>query len=98
MKYIDVTRYTETDLDEFAVRMIRDIWVTERDRDLGSHWVGKTVFNIRKTEPPDGQMWAGEELIRKEALYTASESVDVPKAAKGLYRTLYNSAKSQGVP
>ena len=43
--------------------MFKDIWTHEKDKDLGVHWTGRTVFYLLRPKPPPGKMWAGEKLI-----------------------------------
>ena len=65
VKYVDVTRWTETDLDEIALGQINDLRVDVREKDLGQRWTGKIVFRLIRPKPEPGMVWAGEKQIRE---------------------------------
>ena len=66
LKYIDVTRTTHTNLDVMQERRIDDYWNIDRSRDLSDSWTGLTQFTLLEGKPPDGYMWSGERLTRKQ--------------------------------
>ena len=53
VKYIDVSRTTQTNLDG--------------SRDLSDSWRGFTQFTLLDEEPPDGYMWSGWRLTKRQA-------------------------------
>ena len=55
LKYIDVSRTTHTNLD-----------VKQESRDLSDPWTGFTQFTLLEQKPPDGYMWSGGRLTRKQ--------------------------------
>ena len=71
LKYLDVMRVTETDLDTKAERRIPDIWTDNTDgnpsRDLSSPWVGRTMFDILRPRPPPGMKWVEGRLTRVQS-------------------------------
>ena len=66
LKYIDVTRTTHTNLDVKQEKRIDDYWNIDGPRDLSDHWTGFTRFTILEEKPPDGYMWSGRRLTRKQ--------------------------------
>ena len=66
MKYIDFSRTTHTNLDVKQGRRIDDYWNIDRSRDLSDSWTGFTQFTLLEEKPPDGKMWSGERLTRKQ--------------------------------
>ena len=66
LKYIDVSRTTPTNLDVKQEKGIDDYWIIEGSRDLSDPWTGFTQFTLLEEEPPDGYMWSGERLKRKQ--------------------------------
>ena len=65
-KYIDVSRTTHTNLDVMQERRIDDYWNVDGPRDLSDSWTGFTQFTSLEEKPPDGYMWSGERLTRKQ--------------------------------
>ena len=65
LKYIDVTRTTDTTLDVMLEKQIEDCWNVDGDRELSDMWTGFTRFTILSEKPPDGKTWSGERLTRK---------------------------------
>ena len=63
LKYIDVSRTTHTNLD---VSRIDDYWNIDGARDLSDYWTGFTQFTLLEEKPPDGYMWSGRRLTRKQ--------------------------------
>ena len=66
LKYIDVTRTTHTNLDVKQEKRIDDYWNIDGSRDLSDPWTGFTQFTLLEEEPPDGYMWSGRRLTRKQ--------------------------------
>ena len=66
LKYIDVSRTTHTNLDVKQERRIDDYWNIDWSRDLSDPWTGFTQFTLLEVKPPEGFMWSGERLTRKQ--------------------------------
>ena len=66
LKYIDVSRTTHTNLDVKQKRRINDHWNIDGSRDLSDPWTGFTPFTLLEEKPPDGFMWSGVRLTRKQ--------------------------------
>ena len=63
LKYIDVTRTTDTSLEFMLEKNIDDYWNVDGERELSETWTGLTFLNER---PQDGCSWSGERLTRKQ--------------------------------
>ena len=66
LKYIDVSRTTRTNLDCKQERRIDDYWNIDGSRDVSDPWTGFTQFILLEEKPPDGCLWSGERLTRKQ--------------------------------
>ena len=66
LKYIDVSRTTHTNLDVKQERRIDDYWNIDGARDLPDPWTGFTQFTLLEEKAPDGYMWSGVRLTRKQ--------------------------------
>ena len=66
LKYIDVSRTTHTNLDVKQEKRIDDYWNIDGSRDLSDSWTGFTQFILLEEKPPDGYMWSGRKLTRKQ--------------------------------
>ena len=66
LKYIDVSRTTHTNLDVKQEKRIDDYWNIDGSRDLSDPWTSFTQFTLLEEKPPDGYMWSGERLTRKQ--------------------------------
>ena len=66
LKYIDVSRTTHTNLDVMQESRIDDHWNIDGSRDLSDPWTGFTQFILLEEKPPNGYMWCGERLTRKQ--------------------------------
>ena len=66
LKYIDVSRTTQTNLDVKQERRIDDYWNIDWSRDLSDSWTGLTQFTLLEERLPEGCMWSGERLTRKQ--------------------------------
>ena len=58
LKYIDVTRSTDTSLDVLLEKSIEDCWNVDGDRELSDTWTGVTRFTLSE-RPLDGYTWSG---------------------------------------
>ena len=66
LKYIDVSRTTHTNLDVKQEKRIDDYWNIDGSRELSDPWTGFTQFTLLEEKPPDGYMWSGVRLTRKQ--------------------------------
>ena len=66
LKYIDVSRTTQTNLDVMQERRIDDYWNIDGSRDLSDSWTGFTQFIPSEEKPPEGFLWSGRRLTRKQ--------------------------------
>ena len=48
-------------------RRIDDYWNIDRPRDLSDSWTGFTQFTLLNEKPPDGYMWSGWRLTKRQA-------------------------------
>ena len=67
LKYIDVSRTTHTNLDVKQKKRIDDYWNIDGSRDLSVPWTGFTQFTLLEEKPPEGKMWSGERLTKRQA-------------------------------
>ena len=66
LKYIDVSRTTQSNLDVKQEKRIDDYWNVDGSRDLSDPWTGFAQFTLLEEKPPDGYSWSGERLTRKQ--------------------------------
>ena len=66
LKYIDVSRTTHTNWDVKQEKRIDDYWNIDESPDLSDPWTGFTQITLLEEKPPDGYMWSGERLTRKQ--------------------------------
>ena len=66
LKYIDVSRTSHTNLDVKQKKRIDDYCNIDGSRDLSDSWRGFTQVTLLEGKPPDGNMWSGERLTRKQ--------------------------------
>ena len=66
LKYIDVTRTTHTNLDVKQEKRIDDYGNIDGLRDLSDRWTGFTQVTLLEGKAPDGYMWSGRRLTRKQ--------------------------------
>ena len=59
LKYIDVTRTTQTNLDVKQEKRIDDYWNIDGSRDLSDPWTEFTQFTLLDEKTPDGYTWSG---------------------------------------
>ena len=67
LKYIDVSRTSQTNLDVLQESRIDDYWNIDGSRDLSDSWTGFTQFALLSEKPPDGFLWSGERLTKRQA-------------------------------
>ena len=67
LKYIDVSRTSQTNLDVMQESRIDDFWNIDGSRDLSNSWTGLTHFALLDEKPPDGYMWSWERLTKRKA-------------------------------
>ena len=75
LKYIDVSRTTHTNLDVKQEKRIDDYWNVDGSRDLSDPWTGFTQFSLLEEKPPDGFLWSGVRLTRKQLYIQARSSM-----------------------
>ena len=66
LKYIDVSRTTHTNLDVKQEKRIDDYCNIDGSKDLSDYWTGFTQFTLLEEKPPNGYMWSGWRLTRKQ--------------------------------
>ena len=66
VKYIDVSRTTHTNLDVMQESRTDDYWNVDGSRDLSDSWKVFAQFTVFDEKPPDGYMWSGERLTRRQ--------------------------------
>ena len=66
LKYIEVTRTTDTTLDVMSEKRIEDYWNVDGDKELSDAWTGFTRFMKLNERPLDGCTWSGVRLTRKQ--------------------------------
>ena len=66
LNYIDVSRTTRTNLDIMQERGIDDYWNIDGSRDLSDSWTGFTQFTLLEEKLPDGYMWSGWRLTKRQ--------------------------------
>ena len=66
LKYIDVSRTTHTNLDVKQERRIDDSWNIDGSRDFSDPWTGFTQCTPAEEKSPDGYMWSGWRLTRRQ--------------------------------
>ena len=66
LEYIDVSRTTHTNLDVKQERLIDDNWNFDGSRDLSDSWTGFTQFTLQEEKPPNGYMWSGWTLTKRQ--------------------------------
>ena len=66
LKYIDVTRTTHTNLDVKLEKRIDDYWNIDGSRNLSDPWTIFTQFTLMEEKAPDGYMWSGRRVTKKQ--------------------------------
>ena len=54
LKYLDIMRKTETNLEHLGESEIRDYWTREGEVELSAPWTGRTIIWILLPDPPPG--------------------------------------------
>ena len=67
MKYIAVSRTTHTNLDVMQESRIDDYWNIDGWGDVSDSWTGFTQFTLLDEKPPDGFLWSGWRLTKRQA-------------------------------
>ena len=67
LKHIDVSRTTHTNLDVKQEKRIDDCWNIDGSRDLSDPWTGFTQFTLLDEKPPDGYVWSGVRVTKRQA-------------------------------
>ena len=67
LKYTDVSRNTQTNLDVMQESRIHDYWNIDGSRDLSASWTGFTQFTLLSGKPPEGYTWSGWRLTKRQA-------------------------------
>ena len=62
----EISRTTHTNLDVKQEKRIDDYWNIDGSRNLSDPWKVFTQFTLLEEEAPDGYMWSGERLTRKQ--------------------------------
>ena len=66
LKYTDASRTTRTNLDVMQERRIDDYGNIDGPEDLSDSLTGFTQFTLLEEKPPDGCMWSGERLTKRQ--------------------------------
>ena len=67
LKHIDVSRTPRTNLDVMQESRIDDYWNIDGSRDLSDSWTGFTQFTLLSEKPPEGYIWSGERVTKRQA-------------------------------
>ena len=67
LKYFDVSRTTHSNLDVMRESRIDDYWNIDGSRDLSDYWTGFNQFTLLFENPPDGFLWSGWRLTKRQA-------------------------------
>ena len=93
LKYIDVTRTTNTNLDVKQEKRTDDYWNIDGSRDFSDPWTGFTQFTLLDEKAPDGYTWSGRRLTRKTAYIQARSSMARVMEVNGKARQAEGEAK-----
>ena len=69
VKYIDVSRTTQTSMDVSQEIRIDDYWNIDVDRNLSDSWIGFMKFIILNEKLPKGKKWCGWRVTKKSSNY-----------------------------
>ena len=67
LKKIDVSRTTHTNLDVKQEKRLGDYWNIDGSRNLSDPWTGFTQFTLLSEKLPQGYMWSGWRLTKRQA-------------------------------
>ena len=99
LKYIDVSRTTHTNLDVKQEKRIDDYWNIDGSRDLSDPWTGLTRFILLEEKSPNGYMWSGERLTRKQLTSRPDQNAKLKEKQKWSNEKLHleNARKLRGI-
>ena len=66
LKHIDFSRTTHTNLDVMQQCRIDNHWNIDGSRDMSDSWTGFTQFTLLEEKPPDGFLWSGGRLTKRQ--------------------------------
>ena len=66
LKHVDASRTTRTHLDVMQEKRIDNYWNIDGSRDLSDSWTGFTQLTLLEEKPPEGRMWSGERLTKRQ--------------------------------
>lgn len=66
LDWIDVGRYTYTDLSSECETKIKDFWPTENVKPLSDFWIGRTEFELLRPKAKKGYHWCDGRLTRRQ--------------------------------
>ena len=66
-------------------RRIDDYWNIDGSRDLSDFWTGFTQFTLLEEKPPDGYMWSGERLTKRQVTSRPDHLLDNARRLRGIY-------------
>ena len=69
LKYIDVARSTDTDLDALQEKRIDDYWNVDSNRHLSDSWKGFTKFTLLKEKNLQSDICGREEIDKDSNHY-----------------------------
>ena len=75
LKYIDVTRNTDTSLDVLLDENIEGYWNVDGDREVSDAWTGVTRFTVLDEKPLDGFSWSGKRLTKKKQRFSRPDTL-----------------------
>ena len=93
LKYIDVSRTTHTNLDVKQEKRIDDYWNVDGPKDLSDPWTGFTQFTSLEEKPPEGYMWSGRRLTRKQLTYRPDHLCPEARTSMGKHAKLKEKQK-----
>ena len=82
--FFDVSRTTHTNLDVMQERRIDAYWNIDGSRDLSDAWTGFIQFTLLSDKPPEGYMWSGWRLTKRQA--TSRPDHLWPELGRGMAR------------
>ena len=57
-------------------RRVDDYWNIDGSRDLSESWTGFTRFTLLEEKPPDGFLWSGRRLTRRQLTSRLARALD----------------------
>ena len=80
-------------MDVKQEKRIDDYWNIDGSRDLSDPWTCFTQFTLLEEKPPDGYMWSGWRLTRKQLTSKARSSMARTLEINGKARQAEGEAK-----